>query len=118
MGAVAAGEAAAMPKKDDQNDVERQHPYGRSNGDSRRRIRIAASVRGIPNLTHSDEDKNERPVIPEDRPGLEIRTPAVHEKEATDCDEDDGKDEGDSSGIAVLGHGTPPLSCTTRAKGK
>src|SRR5712692_109710 len=116
--AVAAGKTASVPEKDDQNSDKRKHADGGADGNSRRRVGIAASICGIPNFSDSDENEDERPVGPKNRQGIESWTPVVQEKENTDRNEDDREDEGNSSGIAVLGHGTPPLSCTTHAEGK
>src|SRR6266446_3505189 len=45
--AVAAGEAASMPKKNDQNDNKGKRSDGRTDGDSRRSVWVAASIGGI-----------------------------------------------------------------------
>src|SRR5229473_194251 len=107
-----------MPEKRCQNDNEHKRPTGGADRDSPWRARIAASLRVIPNFSDTDKDENERPVCPENGQRIESRAPVVQEKESTDRDEDDREDEGDSPGIAVLGHGRPPLPCTTHAKGK
>src|SRR5205807_9973621 len=114
----AAGMAASVPQQNDQHRDKCDRAKGGSDGNSRRCVGIAASLQVIPYLSDADEDENERPVGPENRHGIETGMPIADEKEGADRHEDDREDEGNSPGIAVLGHGTPPLSCTTHAKGK
>src|SRR5713226_2145142 len=116
--AVAAGKTASVPKEEDQNKDKGEGADGGADGDSRGGVGIAASIGGIPDLTDSDEDKNEGPVGLENRPRIESRTPVMQEKETPDRNEDDREDEAISPGMTVLGHGTPPLPCTTHAEGK
>src|SRR4029077_20325795 len=107
-----------MPNEENQNNDKCKRAESGAHRDSRRRVGIAASIRAIPNLADSDEDEDEWPVGPENWPRIESWTPVVQEKKNPDRNEDNGEDEGNSSGTTVLGHGRPPLPCTTRAEGK
>src|SRR5882757_7776374 len=115
---MAAGIAASVPQKNDQHDDKRDRANGGADGNSRRCVGIAASSHVIPYLSDADKDENERPVGPENGHGIEARMPIAEEKESADRNEDDREDEGNSPGITILGHGTPPLSCSTHAKAK
>src|SRR6266851_7099563 len=116
--AVAAGIAASVPEENDQDEDKRDRTNSGADGNSRRGVGIAASLHVIPDFSDADKNENERPVGPENRHGIETRMPIAEEKKSADRNEYDRKDEGTSPGIAVLGHGTPPLSCTTHAKGE
>src|SRR6266480_4576971 len=115
---MATGIAASVPKQHDQHDDKGDRSNGGADGDSWRRVRIAPSLQVIPYLSDADKNENERPVGPENRHGIETRMPIAEEKESTDGNQDNREDEGNSLGIATLGHGIPPLSGTTHAKGK
>src|SRR4029077_5069768 len=108
----------SLPKEHDQHEYKCDRSNASANGDSRRGIGIAASLHAIPHFPDANKDKDERPILPENWSRLESGAPIAQQKEATDRNEDDRENERHSSGIAVLGHGTPPLSCTTHASGK
>src|SRR6266481_5223191 len=115
---VAVRKAASMPEKRSQNNDERKRPKGSTDGDSLRRVGIAASLHVVPYFSGADKDENERPVCPDNGNRIEGRTPVVHKKESADRDKNDREDERNSRGLVVLGHGRPPLSCTTHPKEK
>src|SRR5204862_329407 len=106
---VAVAETSPVNEKGNQNDDKRNRPSGGADGNSLRRVGVAASIGAIPNLADSDENENERPVGRKNRPRIERRSPVMQEKESSYGNENDRENERDSPGIAVLGHGTPPL---------
>src|SRR5207244_10982840 len=99
---AAVAETSPVNEKRNHNDDKCNRPNGGADGNSLRRVGIAASIGAIPNLADSDENENERPVGRKNRPRIERRSPVMQEKESSYSNETDRENERKYPGIAVL----------------
>src|SRR4029077_13235595 len=104
-------ESSSASQKSDQHNDESDGPDGRAKGGAASwGISIFAALPAVINLPCADEDQDERPIGPENGPGIERRAPVAVENNRADRDEQDRKNEGRAPGSAVLSHHTPPHS--------
>src|SRR5438309_11846558 len=100
---MATGIAASVPEQHDQHDDKGDRTNGGADGDSGRRVGIAASLQVVPYLSDGDKNENEWPVGPENRNGIESWTPSAEQKESTAANEDSRDDAWGPPGSATLG---------------
>ncbi len=102
--AMAVGIGAAMPDKQNENNDESDESDGSARGTGGRSCGSggATAPSGIPHFANADEDKNKRPIGPENRPRVELRAIVSVQENRAENDEEDGDDERAS---VVLRHG-------------
>src|SRR5690348_17245620 len=109
------GTVPPMPEEEEKNNHERDSPETRAHWSSGGRIWVLAAPPGVPDFAQTDEDQNERPVSPKNRPWIEGRMPVGVEENRANRDKKHGKNQGSAPGSAVLTHHTP-LHTVVRTK--
>src|SRR5882724_2832196 len=110
--------SAAMPDQHADHQHKRHGAKRGAQGNAGRRVGIAAPLDVVPNLSDANENQDERPIGPENRPWLKRGIPSPKQKQDTESNQDDGEHQGRSSRTSVLDHGIPPLPLTTHENQK